>query len=420
MALRYDWDFLARPEQREPTDPNTGEVVWLIWLIVTGRGWGKTRTGAETVRKHHEAGRAHQIALVAPTAADTRDVMLGMNPESSGLLQVCPPWDLPLYEPSKRRAIWPNGDVAILYSAEEPGRLRGPQHDMGWGDEPAEWSDGEEVLSNLEFGLRLGDAKLILTGTPKPTPFIKSIMKRPGTILTTGSMRDNPNLSPVARDRILARYAGTRTGLQEIEGMLLEDNPNALWTWAMIDENRISLASFNEQLKFGLVKLKRIVVAIDPAVTNKRKSNSTGITVSAIDDRLLEPHAYVIKSISVNARPESWARTAINLYHEYNADRVIGETNNGGDLIESTLRQIDPNVSYHGVTASRGKMVRAEPVSALYEQGRVHHIGMHKELETQQTEYTGVGESPDEFDSCVWSLTELVINKKKRGRIISW
>ena len=216
LQLLYDWEFIARPKQREPLE-------WAIWFILTGRGWGKTLTGAQTIRKKVEAGIAKHVALVGPTAADVRDVMVGLDPDSSGFLQICPPWFRPVYEPSKRRIVWPNGAVGTLYSGEEPERLRGPQHDMAWCDEPASWQYLEDSWDNLLFGLRRGTAQCIITGTPKPHPWVIQRTRDPEVTMTTGTTYENVNLAPVALKRLEALYEGTRLGLQELHGKILED-----------------------------------------------------------------------------------------------------------------------------------------------------------------------------------------------------
>lgn len=414
MSLLYDWDLIARPSQREPATD------WAIWLIMTGRGWGKTLTGAQTTRKYKEQNRvAGHIALVGPTAADTRDVMLGLDPDSSGLLQVCPPWNKPVYEPSKRRAIWPDGTVATLYSAEEPNRLRGPQHGFAWGDEPAAWKDGEEVLSNLQFGLRRGEAKAIFTTTPRATPFVRQLIRLPGVVRTSGSMSENVALSSRAKAAIELQYGGTRLGRQEIYGELLEDNPDALWTYSMIDADRITPEDYAQKILSGAIKMGRGVVAVDPAVTANKASNATGILYGHLDTQS-PPHAYIIEDLTFSGRPEQWATVAVNAYHRHDADRIIGEINNGGDLIENTIRQIDKSVAYKQVRATKGKMLRAEPVSALYEQHRVHHVGNFGPLEQQMTEYDGSQVSPDNLDALVWLLTDLIINAKRFRNLVTW
>ncbi len=354
------------------------------------------------------------MGLGAPTAADARDVMAGLNPDSSGILQVCPPWNRPDYQPSYRRLHWPNGAVATLYSAEEPERFRGVQHDFFWGDEPASWPKGEEVLSNIMFGLRRGLAQLLLTGTPKAVPLIKSLMKDKSIIVTKGTMYDNPTLSANAVARIKAQYEGTRLGRQEIYGELLEDNPDALWTHEMIDVDRLTKDDFATKVANGSIVIKRTTVAIDPAVTSNKDSNRTGINVACIDDQR-PPHAYILESLPLVVRPESWAAKAVQLYKGHQGDRIFGEVNNGGDMIETIIRQIDPNVPYAPVRATKGKLLRAEPASALYEKHRVHHVGMWEDLEDEMCDYDGSQASPDLLDALVWNLFGLILEGEENG-----
>lgn len=415
-TLLYDWEFWARPEQLEPTTP------WLIWLILTGRGWGKTTTGAQLTRKRHEQG-VRQVALVAPTIADTRDVMCGIDPESSGLLQICPPWNKPEYQPSYRRMLWPNGSVDILYSSEEPKRLRGPQHQFGWGDEPAAWENPESTLSNLLFGLRRGRAQLVLTGTPEPVPHIKKLVLNRRVVITRGTMYDNTSLAPEAIEFLKSQYEGTRLGRQEIYGELLEDNPNALWTEEMIERSRIDPDDFAKAVAQGRITLRRITVNVDPSITgDKKKSDEAGITVTAIDAM---GEGYVLDDVSMIGRPEAWATKAVQVYLKYEADRIVGEVNQGGDMVENTIRSVKVpgarNVSYKSVRATRGKMLRAEPVSALYEKNKVHHVGRFQTLEGQMCDYDGDPKkpSPDRLDSLVWGLTDLMV-KGRGGKVLSW
>lgn len=417
-TLLYDWELWARTEQLEPKIP------WSIWLLLTGRGWGKTLTGAQTIRHKIETEHVRHTALVGPTIADVRDVMAGLDPDSSGLLQVCPPWNKPVYEPSKRHLIWPDGAVATLYSSEEPKRLRGPQHELGWGDEPAAWENAEDTLSNLLFGLRRGKAQLVLTGTPEPVKIIKDLVRNPDIIITRGSMFDNPTLSPLAIKRIKDQYEGTRLGRQEIYGELLEDNPDALWTEKMIEDDRLTVEEFEQRVATGIIKIKRTVVSIDPAVTNTKSSNETGITVECIDTQD-PPHGYLLDDESLVGRPDQWSRVAVALFNKRAADRVIGEVNNGGDLIEHTIRQVPgaKSIPYKAVRATKGKILRAEPVSALYEKHRIHHVGRYARLEAQMCDYNGsqIGVlSPDRLDSLVWGFTELMLSGRRGGGFMSW
>ena len=438
LALTYDWEFWARPNQLEPTGD------WLVWFILTGRGFGKTRTGAETVRRFKETKRAKAIALVAPTIADTRDTMLGLKPGSeSGLLQVCPPWDRPVYRPSYREAVWSTGEACTLFSGEEPDRIRGPQHDTAWWDEPAATPTPEDVESNLLYGLRLGHSKLIITGTPLPLPLIRRYKRDAartkedptiGVVMTTGSMWDNPYLSENSRRTIRRRYEGTRLGRQEIYGEVLDDNPDALFKQSLVDEYAITPDEFARRVREGFIVLKRVVVSIDPATTKKKSSNKTGIIIAAIDDQD-PPEAYVMKDLTLSASPDEWARTAIGAFHAFKADRVVGEVNNGGDMVEDVIHSRNPNIPYTEKHASRGKMLRAEPVAALYEQGRIHHVREYgpsdpevqpnpnhlAALEDQMFTYNGTQESPDRLDAMVWAMHELVLEEENSaGQAIAY
>ncbi|AFV22779.1 hypothetical protein Mpsy_0568 [Methanolobus psychrophilus R15] len=386
--MEYDWKFWARPNQLPP------EGNWQYWLVLSGRGWGKSRVGAEWVRDRIESGKARRIALVAPTAADARDTMVEGE---SGILSVCPPWNRPVYEPSKRRLTWPSGAKALLFSAEEPDRLRGPQHDTAWCDEIAAWKYPDRTWDMLQFGLRLGDdPRAAITTTPRPIPLVKALLNDPNTHVTRGSTYENlSNLAPAFIDVIISRYEGTRLGRQELNAEILDDNPDALWTREMIEDARVS----------KVPDLLRIVVGVDPAVTSNEASADTGIVVAAVDER---GEYYVLGDYTIHSTPKKWAQEIIAAYYKHSADRVIGEVNNGGELVEYTLRTIDPNVSYRSVRASRGKQTRAEPISALYEQGKVHHVGSFPALEDQMCDWVpGEGSSPDRVDALVWALSEL-------------
>ena len=377
-----------------------------MWLLLAGRGFGKTRSGAEWTRQQVEYGRARRIALVAPTAADLRDVMIEGE---TGVLAMSNPGFRPEYHRSLRRLAWPNGTVAIGFSAEEPNRLRGPQHDAAWCDELAAWRH-PEAWDNLLMGLRLGhDPRVVATTTPKPTRLIRELVRDPHCVVTRGSTRENIKHLPAAYlSSIIKRYEGTRLGRQELEAELLEDTPGALWTREQLEAARVSERPV----------LRRIVVAIDPAVSARPGADETGLIVAGLGADGL---GYVLKDASDRYRAEDWARRAVALYQRFQADRVIGEVNNGGDLVESVLRAVDRSVSYKAVRASRGKAVRAEPVAALYEQGRVKHHGAFPALEDQMCRFTadidraGAGESPDRVDALVWALTELMIEPSGTG-----
>jgi predicted phage terminase large subunit-like protein len=353
------------------------------------------------VREQVAAGK-RRIALVAPTAADARDVMVEGE---SGILSCCPPWDRPIYEPSKRRVLWKNGAMATTYSADEPDRLRGPQHDAAWTDELAAWKYSES-WDMLMFGLRLGDnPQVVVTTTPRPVRVVRELLEADTTIATRGSTFDNaPNLAPAFLDQIIAKYEGTRLGRQELAGELLDDVPGALWTRAMLE------AAYKKRL--GNVEMARLVVGIDPAVTSGEESDATGIIVAG---RGTDGMFYVLADRTCRLSPDGWAKRAVEAYREFKGDRIIGEANNGGDLIEQVIRTVAPRIPYKKVTASRGKRVRAEPIAALYEQNRVFHVGGLPDLEDQMVTFVpeGTDESPDRVDALVWALSELT---EKRGQ----
>lgn len=400
-ALENSWRTIARPNQLPPP----GDW-WQIWLLLAGRGFGKTRTLAEWVAEQAALGQASRIAIVAATAADARDVMVE---GASGILAVAPPWFRPHYEPSKRRLTWPNGAIATTFSAEEPDRLRGPQHDAAVCDELAAWSH-PETWDMLQFGLRLGrQPRCLVATTPRSTKLIRELLAREGhdVVVTRGSTYENrANLAPGFFDQIIRKYEGTRLGRQELNAELLNDTPGALWSHAIIDAARMAAAP----------SLQRVVVAIDPAVTSGEDADETGIVVVGKD---ANGHGYVLQDLSGKYSPTEWAKIAIAAYRTHRADRIVAETNNGGDMVAATLRMIDPNVSFSAVHASRGKVTRAEPVSALYEQGRMHHIGSFPQLEDQMTDFTSdfdrdaAGYSPDRLDALVWATTELLIQPMK-------
>ncbi|MGH6982079.1 MAG: DNA-packaging protein, partial [Stellaceae bacterium] len=399
-SLNWTWrEGRARQTQIPPAG------TWRVWLLMAGRGFGKTRSGAEWVREQVKEGRAGRIALVAPTAADARDVMIEGE---SGILAVTPDRAKPLYEPSKRRITWPNGAIATVYSAEEPDRLRGPQHDAAWCDELAVWRhDG--AWDMLMFGLRLGlDPRAVVTTTPKPRRLLRDLIADQTVAITRGTSFDNrENLAPVFFDAIIKRYGGTRLGRQELLAELIDDVPGALWSRAAIERASVPVAP----------DLARVVVAIDPAVSAGEDADETGIVVVGIDR---DNHAYVLDDLSGRYAPHEWARRAVAAYKGHKADRIVAEANNGGDMVEATLRVIDPNASFRAVHASRGKAVRAEPVAALYEQGRVHHVGHLTALEDQMCDFTGKPErgpehSPDRVDALVWAITDLLIAQSGTG-----
>jgi phage terminase large subunit-like protein len=391
--LLYSWEFWARPDQLPPKGD------WRFWLILAGRGYGKTRVGAEWVRKMVKV--SPYINLLGPTADDARDIMVQGE---SGILAVCPKAERPIYKKGDRKLIWPNGATSLIFTADEPDRLRGKQHSGIWVDEIAAFRY-EEAWDQAKFGLRLGTPQALLTTTPRPTKQIRDLLTEEGVIVTRGSTYDNrDNLAPSFFKQIIKKYEGTRLGRQELNAEILDDNPNALWQRALIDATRVSVAP----------EMKRIVVAVDVAVTSTEESNYTGIIVIGIG---VDNHGYVLADRSILDSPDKWGRAAIDAYHEFEADRVIGEVNNGGDLIEHLLRTIDPNVSYKAVRASRGKTTRAEPIAALYEQKRIHHVGSLPKLEDELCNYdpTIKDGADDRMDALVWGASELFLEERAEG-----
>lgn len=371
---------------------------------MAGRGFGKTRTGAEWVRGLAESGSCGRIALVAPTAADARDVMVEGE---SGLMAICPNGNRPVYEPSKRRLTWPNGAIATTYSADEPERLRGPQSDSGWLDEIASWRY-PDAFDMLMFGMRLGKKpRICITTTPRPTPLVRKLLARRAMVRTGGSTYDNAaNLAEDFLQDIKDSYEGTRLGRQELYAELLLDTPGALWTLQGIEDTRVKVVP----------EMDRVVVAIDPAATANESSDETGIVIAGLG---VDGRGYVLGDVSRKASPQGWATAAIDAYHQFSADRIVYESNQGGDMVAHTLRTIDPTIPLKAVHASRGKQTRAEPVAALYEQGKISHIGIFPRLEDQMTSWSPGEDSPDRMDALVWALTELMVGKRRPIEFIS-
>jgi phage terminase large subunit-like protein len=397
-ALQWDWPLWARPSQRPPDDPD-----WVYWLMLAGRGSGKTRSGAEWIRQMKDV--ASPLALIGATAADVRDVMV-RGP--AGLLAIAPPGDYPEYQPSQRRVVWNNGATALLFSAEEPDRLRGPQHAAAWCDELSAWQYPDDTWDNLAFGLRLGKTpRVVITTTPRPIRKVRELIADPlCRVSRTSSYANRGYLAPAFFQKIIARYEGTRLGRQEIYAELLDDVPGALWTRDGIERDRLPYGA-------KLPDLARIVVAIDPAVTSGEEADETGIIVAGKDFR---GHGYVLADRSGHYQPSEWAREAIAQYYHPDrpADRIVAEINNGGEMVEHTIRVIDDRVPYTPVHATRGKVVRAEPVSALYEQGKIHHVGGFPQLEDQMCNFTtdfdrAVNGSPDRVDALVWAIHDLLV-----------
>lgn len=385
QAVNWFYVFEARDKQLPP------EGHWFTWLIRSGRGFGKTRTGAEWVIERARSGYK-RIALIGQTKADVRDTMIEV--EESSIMNVSPPWFMPEYQPSKRRVIWPNGSIATVYSGDEPDQLRGPQHDTAWMDELAKFKYPQQTWDNMEFGLRLGDNPQVLSSTtPRPIPIIKQLIADPETVDVTGTTYENiDNLSPQFIKRVIKRYEGTRTGQQELHGLILDDDPRALWNRQLLDETRVT----------EYPDLFMIVVSVDPAAS----SGQTGIIVIGIARILDDFHIYILDDATTpeGAKPEVWGTSAVSAYNKWKADLIIGEVNNGGDMIERVIRTIPGGryVSYQTVRATRGKHTRAEPVSSLFQQGNAHMVGYYADLEDQLCSWVPGDDSPDRLDAMVW------------------
>jgi phage terminase large subunit-like protein len=399
-SLERDWQSHARPEQLPPPPP------WSTWLILAGRGWGKTRTGAEWIRSKAESGAVSRIALVAATASDARDTMIEGE---SGLLAIAPNSNRPIYEPSKRRLTWPNGVQATAFSAEEPERLRGPQFGAAWADELAAWNNSEMCWDMLQFGMRLGKhPQQCITTTPRPSKILRALIGDSNTVVTRGSTFDNAaNLAPSFVTKVVSKYQGTRLGRQELFAEILDDVVGALWTRDMLDAAR----------EFRRVPpMQRIVVAVDPSGARSAEDSDAdmiGIVVAGLG---VDGRGYILADRSCKLSPAGWGRVAVDAYREFNADRIVAERNYGGAMVQHVIRSTDPNAAYKEITASRGKVQRAEPVSALYEQNRVSHLEAFDLLEDQMAAMTGngfMGEgSPDRVDALVWALSELMLTSR--------
>jgi len=382
---------------------------WTTWVILGGRGAGKTRAGAEWVRSQVEGARpedkglCRRVALVGETIEQCREVMVFGD---SGILACSPPDRRPEWQATRKRLLWPNGAVAELYSAVDPERLRGPQFDAAWVDELAKWKRGREAWDMLQFALRLGEnPQQVVTTTPKNNALLREILEEGSTVKTTAPTSANSaNLAASFLKYVTAKYRGTRLGRQELEGELLMAEEGELWTLDEIQRGKTQVFS-------------RIVVAVDPPVTSGAKADLCGIVVAGVvaEGPPINWHATVLKDASVQgASPQAWATKAVQMFHEFGADRLVAEVNQGGELVESLIRQIDPMVPYRAVRASRGKVARAEPVAALYEQGRVAHLTGLDTLEDQMCLMTGAGfqgaGSPDRVDALVWAITDLMID----------
>ena len=398
--LRLKWINMARPKQLTPH----GE--WSIWLILAGRGWGKTLTGAQDMAWFGLSNPESRIAIIAPTFADGRDTCVEGE---SGLLSILNDETIANYNRSLGEVVLHNGSRFKTFSADSPERLRGPQHHRAWCDELGSWKY-TETWDQLMFGLRLGqNPKVVITTTPKPIPLVKELAKRKDVHVTSGSTFENEkNLADAAVIALRERYAGTRLGRQELFAEILEDVEGSLWSRDMLQS---AMLKFNEKLP----DFKRVVVAVDPAVTANKDSNETGIVICATDHK---GQYYVLNDISGVYTPDTWAKKTVEAYESYKADKVIAEVNNGGDLVQKVVKTVDPNVNYKAVRATRGKFVRAEPIAALYEQKRVKHVNRFSLLEDQLCTYNPEisSISPDRLDALVWGLTEL----SARSGVANW
>jgi len=405
-SLLYDWDFLGRDWQHPP------EGQWQFWLFLAGRGAGKTRAGAEWVRRKVRQ-RCRHIGLIAPTTDSARKVMIEGQ---SGLLACCSRYDVddqgngmgrPIYEPSKRRLRWANGSIATLYTAEEPERLRGPQHDALWCDELASWPrsrlrDGAtEAWDNAMFGLRIGaNPQAMISTTPKPIPIIRELVNLgpPRCAITRASTYANrANLAQTFFSQIISKYEGTRLGRQELLGEVIEEQEGALWTRDLIEKARGPSAD-----------LVRIVVGVDPAITATAVSSLCGIVVAGIT---VDKRVHVLDDLSGRYSPDRWARVVVKAYDDYAADRIVAEGNQGGELVRINLKTVRPNLPVRIVHARHSKQARAEPVAALYEQGKVSHLRPMPELEDQLCTWVPLSgdPSPDRLDALVWAITDLAL-----------
>ena len=410
--LADDFITLAHRHQEPPLAANNGGD-WTTWLMLGGRGAGKTRLGAEWVRAQvsgtppYATHRASSIALVGETEHDVREVMIE---GPAGLLRASPHGERPSWASSRRRLEWPNGAVAYAFSSEDPEQLRGPQFDAAWCDELAKWKHADDTFDMLQFGLRLGpEPRQLVTTTPRPTPLIKRLVTDPRTAVTRASTHANAaHLSPAFIEAVIGRYAGTRLGRQEIDGEIIEDRIDALWSREIIEKARVAAAP----------PLQRVVVGIDPPASSRGGADACGIVAAGIAEGGM---IYVLEDATVQGLPpDGWAMRAVALYRRLEADSIIAEVNQGGDMVSAVLQQIDRTVPVRQVHATRAKYLRAEPIAAMYAQGKVKHVGAgFAALEDQMCDF-GVdglsgGASPDRLDALVWAVTELITRGARVG-----
>ena len=402
------WAFWARPDQLPP------EPLKPVWLVLGGRGAGKTRTGAEWVKgmalghPPYADAKTERIALIGETQGQVRDVMIeGV----SGLLSIHLRGERPTWSPSLRQLRWPNGAIAQVFSAEDPEGLRGPQFGAAWCDELAKWPNLEECWDMLQFGLRLGGhPRQIVTTTPRPVPLIKRLLAGSNVAVSRAKTADNRfNLAAEFLRTVTQTYGGTRLGRQELDGELVEESADALWTRAMLEAARETAAP----------GLARIVVAVDPPASSSQRADRCGLVVAGVD---AEGLGHVLEDATLaGVRPHEWAQKAVALYRRHEADALVVEVNQGGEMVESVIREVDAGIPVVSVRATRGKYLRAEPVAALYAQGRVRHAGVFPELEDEMCAFgpSGLetGRSPDRLDALVWALTYLMLAPRGRPRV---
>ncbi|RAI44100.1 DNA-packaging protein [Rhodoplanes roseus] len=411
--LADDFALFAHAHQEHAETGNDG-APWITWLVLGGRGAGKTRLGAEWVRAlvhgtaPYAAHRYGALALVGESERDARDVMVE---GASGLLTISPRGERPLWIPTRRRLEWPNGAVAQVFSADDPDSLRGPQFDAAWCDELAKWRYADAAFDMLQFGLRLGTTpRQMITTTPRPIPLIRRLIADPHTRVTrAGTAANRDHLAPAFLRTVVARYAGTRLGRQELDGELIEDRPDALWSRALIEACRVRAAP----------PLSRIVVGLDPPGSSRRGADACGMVAAGRGEGGL---VYVLEDASESGlTPAAWAARAVALVRRLDADAIVAEVNMGGEMVKTVLREVDATVPVKAVHATRGKWLRAEPVAALYEQGRVKHVGAFPPLEDEMCDFgldgLSSGRSPDRLDALVWAVTALTAGSRGEPRV---
>jgi phage terminase large subunit-like protein len=380
--LKHDWSFWARDKQRLPLQD------FFVWVILAGRGFGKTRTGGETTRIWIKDNA--YVNLIGATADDARDIMIEGE---SGILAICPNSERPDYVASKRQLKWPNGAISLIFTADEPERLRGKQHYKIWADEVGSWRY-PEAWEQAMLGLRLGTKpQAVVTTTPKPTKLILDLVKDKRNIVVSGSTYENrANLASGFFDYVISKYEGTRLGRQELNAELLTDSPGALWKRGQIDKCRILQAPET---------MTRVVVGVDPT------ASATGSEAGIVTAGRQSTDYYTLGDDSLHGSPQEWASAAVTAYYRHKADVIVAEKNNGGDMVMAVIKQVDPQVNVKLVWASRGKATRAEPIAAIAEQGRDHHVGTFANLEDELCMWVPGDESPNRLDAKVWAYTEL-------------